>query len=259
MVVSGLTNGTSYTFTITATNSAGTGSPSGASSAVTPVAFSAAIAADSPVLYWRLGESSGTSAADSTANSNNGTYSSGVTLGVTGALAGDSDTAVALDGTTGNVQDASPSALPTTNTARTLEAWFNIGSTVTTAQPILSYGSNSGLEMFTVSVEGSKIELYDGTETISVTAGSSLNDGGWHQLAVTYDGSTTVKIYLDGTQVGTDQATSAPLNTTLDSGGFQAGSDGSAFLDGKIDEVAVYASALSASKIADHYTVGTVH
>ncbi|MCJ7692985.1 MAG: hypothetical protein MUO22_06170, partial [Sedimentisphaerales bacterium] len=50
-----------------------------------------------PLGYWRLGESSGTTATDR-AGSYNGTYSGGVTLGTTGALSGDSDTAASFDG-----------------------------------------------------------------------------------------------------------------------------------------------------------------
>lgn len=38
LTVTGLTNGDTYTFTVTATNAAGTGSPSAASNAVTPAA-----------------------------------------------------------------------------------------------------------------------------------------------------------------------------------------------------------------------------
>jgi hypothetical protein len=56
---------------------------------------------DGPRGYWRLGETSGTTAFDAATSdgAQNGTYESGVTLGVAGALRNDSDTAAAFDGT----------------------------------------------------------------------------------------------------------------------------------------------------------------
>src|SRR5438445_8779808 len=55
------------------------------------------------VSYWRLGESSGTAAACDSWGANGGTYQGGYSLGRVGALAGDSNTAVGLDGSTGQV------------------------------------------------------------------------------------------------------------------------------------------------------------
>jgi hypothetical protein len=55
-----------------------------------------------PVAYWRLGEASGTVAADEM-EANDGTYVNAPTLGVAGALAGDVDTAVTLNGTTQHI------------------------------------------------------------------------------------------------------------------------------------------------------------
>ena len=44
--------------------------------------YASTVLADSPVAYWRLSETSGTSAADSSGNSHGGTYTStGVTYG----------------------------------------------------------------------------------------------------------------------------------------------------------------------------------
>jgi hypothetical protein len=57
------------------------------------------IAADSPDTWWRLGESSGTTAVDSSGNGNDGTYTNSPTLGVTGLVDGDSDTAITLSNT----------------------------------------------------------------------------------------------------------------------------------------------------------------
>ena len=50
-----------------------------------------------PVGFWRLGETSGTTAADETGTSN-GTYTNGVTLGTSGPNANISDTAASFDG-----------------------------------------------------------------------------------------------------------------------------------------------------------------
>lgn len=55
-------------------------------------AYETAVLANSPSVYYRLGESSGTTATDDSGNSVTGTYSgSGVTYGVTGTLSGDAD------------------------------------------------------------------------------------------------------------------------------------------------------------------------
>ena len=62
------------------------------------------VLADNPVAYWRLGEASGTTAVDET-GSHDGTYS-GVTLGATGLLAGDTDTAVEFNNSTDYIEVA---------------------------------------------------------------------------------------------------------------------------------------------------------
>lgn len=77
---------------------------------------------DGPVAYWRLGESSGTNAADSSGNGLNGTYTGGVTLGQPGALVDDANTAVAFNGSTGYVTVGAPAALKMT-TQFSVEAW----------------------------------------------------------------------------------------------------------------------------------------
>jgi hypothetical protein len=46
------------------------------------VAYAGVVNADGPTLYWRLGEASGTLAADASVNGNAGSYSTGVTRDV---------------------------------------------------------------------------------------------------------------------------------------------------------------------------------
>jgi hypothetical protein len=60
------------------------------------------VLADSPVGYWRFGETLGsTVAVDETGQGSDGAYLQAVTLGVPGALATDANTAARFDGASG--------------------------------------------------------------------------------------------------------------------------------------------------------------
>ena len=80
-----------------------------------------AVLADSPAGYWRLGETSGTTAADTSGNGRTGSYLNTPTLGQAGALTGDSNTSVGFDGTSEHVSVPYSGALNTASTS--LEAW----------------------------------------------------------------------------------------------------------------------------------------
>src|SRR5262249_54513852 len=80
----------------------------GAASAALPRAsgspiYSSVVLADNPIGYWRLGETSGPTAFDSSGLGHNGTYTGGVTLGVPGAIVDDPNTAARFNGSTGYV------------------------------------------------------------------------------------------------------------------------------------------------------------
>ena len=80
------------------------------------------VLADEPLAYWRLGEPSGTSAADASGNGNTGTYGGSPTLGATGALAGDTDTATSFDGVNDNVSVPNNASL-NLNGSFSIEFW----------------------------------------------------------------------------------------------------------------------------------------
>src|SRR5207244_2656836 len=70
----------------------------GRESSLTPASYESTVLADNPLVYWRLGESSGTTASDSSGHGVTGQYQAGVTLSAPAALVGDTDTAVASTG-----------------------------------------------------------------------------------------------------------------------------------------------------------------
>ena len=69
-----------------------------ASAAAPTTPYPIAVLADTPAAYWRLGEASGTTAADSGANAISAVYKNFPQRGVVGALAGDTNTAIRLSG-----------------------------------------------------------------------------------------------------------------------------------------------------------------
>lgn len=92
---------------------------------------------------------------------------------------------------------------------------------------------------------------YFGNGTTYVSASAPAVDTAWHHLVATYD-NTTARIYVDGvlksSATSTVQLTpnALPLNVGRSS-------DNNYFFGGSIDEIAVYRSALSGSRVLAHY------
>jgi hypothetical protein len=90
------------------------------------MSYATTILADNPVAYYRLDETTGTTAHDQTSNHYDATLSGGFTLSQPGALSNDSDTAIAF-ASTGML--SLPRTLNyTTFSAFSLEFWINTGT-----------------------------------------------------------------------------------------------------------------------------------
>jgi len=90
--------------------------------------YTSVILADSPIRYYRLGESSGTTATDLGSQAINGTYTGGFTLAQTGLIVNEAAAkSVTLNGASGYVS-ALTTGLPTGHQAWSLEAWINMAS-----------------------------------------------------------------------------------------------------------------------------------
>jgi len=95
---------------------------------------------------------------------------------------------------------------------------------------------------------------------IDVIGDDVINDGEWHHVVSTYDGSGSVnglKLYVDGTE---DRASTYGTNITdtIDtSASLKIGSyTGELYFDGHIDEVAVYNDELTEGDVIGHYDMG---
>ena len=209
---------------------------------------------DSPVAYYRLGESSGSTASDET-GSYDGVYYNSPTLGVTGALSGDTDTAVRFDDASSQrMTAAGTSSVLSGATEFSVEFWLNRDTVNNKVIPFSTFSSS--LEGIVVQARDTGelqcFYYYDSSNADAVFSGTTYGSGTWNHVVVTKDASN-LKIYVDGVEKGavsSSGSVSGGQDWTLgarDNGGFER------FLDGILDEVAIYDYALSLSQIQAHY------
>ena len=206
--------------------------------------------ADTPIAYWRLGETSGTVAADSSGSHLDGTFVH-VTLGVAGALAGDTDKAARFNGSNGVVEVSNDSVLRL-NGSWTIEFWARQISFMNAKPGILGKGTGGNKNTYSVFADsGGQLWLQRNNKLVG--SGPGALAAGYKQFTVTYDG-TRVRWYVNGVL-----ATNSLITYPSSSGNGQKLQIGAAqdAGDNDIDEVALYPSALSAARIAAHYAAGS--
>jgi hypothetical protein len=221
--------------------------------------YAGTVLADAPLAYWRVDEASGTVAHDMSGHGNDAQYVGGVTLGTGGALIGDADKAVTLDGATGHL-DAGNRFNFTGAAAYTLECWAQPNNISTSYQRLFSRELQTtpreGYLLFVRSPNGAdpstfSIERWAANATNQCPETNAIAQV-WHHFVATYDGSAS-RIYLDGNLVATQPAALA-LNATNASLWMGASIfDTAAYFAGIMDEVAVYGTALPGARIAAHF------
>jgi hypothetical protein len=217
-----------------------------------PSGYAAAVAADGPVSFWRLGEASGTSAADSV-GTNTGTYLNGVTLGAPGLTSDAATTGGLFDGVNDSVSVPSATGLSPTG-AVTVEAWVR-----PTAKPAAGTFASvaTKAESYSLQFNGPQLEFTTirGTTRRRVQApASAIVVGQTYHVVGTYDGAIQ-RLYVNGVQVASS-AFSGAVNANTKSLVLGSWDTVSEFMSGEIDDVAVYAPALTAAQVADHYALG---
>jgi hypothetical protein len=216
------------------------------------MSYSAEVLADSPVGYWRMADSSGTTMAATVGT--NGTYSNSPTLGSTGLLVGDSNTAVTFASASSQFSTIPDDGSVDNLSALTVEAWIK-PSTVTGITYIVNRDGSS-LRCWMFRINAGKLEFIKvAGGTVTVTSSSSLSTGTVYHVAAVYNG-TDIRLYINGSLDGTPGSASGTLGNVLRD--LEIGVRSAAgYYNGVMDEVAVYASGLSSTRIAAHYTAGS--
>lgn len=216
--------------------------------------IAAAVLADSPVAYWRLGEASGTTAADASGNNHPGTLVGGVTLGLPGALPGDPNTAMGFDGSTGVITAvfiAMPGPI-------SLETWVYFAANGDVAgNPIIVSQDSEGQYLRVLASRVPRFVLKIATVQRTVDGVAALSAAAWHHLVGTWQSGDVLRLYADGVEVVNSVTPYTGVLTSFGSlvniGRFQAPSN---YLLGRLDEVALYNAVLSPARVLAHYKAG---
>jgi hypothetical protein len=202
-----------------------------------------------------------------------GTLGNGITTTGTGN-AGDTLTANqgSLAGGSGVASVISNQAILQPTSFLTVEAWHkpNVCATGSVKQVLACYGSDvASLAAWNLYHSGSSAVNHTFKFSVNVagtivTATATLPVvvvGSTYHVVGTYDG-VNVRIYVNGVLQGTTAATGAISYASIAGYGIALGNDPSltdANLQGYLDEVAIYAQALSATRIAYHYRQGSTY
>jgi hypothetical protein len=203
--------------------------------------YNSTVLADSPKHYITF---------DQTSGGYTDSGSQAATTTVTGSpvqVTGINGKALTYNGTSDYVTINSPYDFAAVSTF-TFECWFK--STATTGQPTFIRRDGNGAA-YLLRLNAGKIEFYCNQAGIVTTA--SYADGNWHHVVGVKNGTATT-LYVDGTQVGTGtggtvaQATGAqPIYLG------ESTSAASEMMKGTLDEVAIYPTALSSTRVTAHY------
>lgn len=196
--------------------------------------------------WWKLNETSGTSASDSSGNSRTGTVT-GTTSWVSGVLNNgfsfNGSTKIQATGLMGNPRNVS------------VAAWANLTTADSVGSEIISLGDHFVLRL---DDSGSaKAIFYNGSSYVTASIAMTYAGTGWHHFAAVFDdGHDVLELYIDGALAATTSTTASiswsGLGTNTVIGRNGNGGTTSDFT-GTIDDVHVYSYAISAKEVAQLY------
>ncbi|MFW6059383.1 MAG: LamG domain-containing protein [Phycisphaeraceae bacterium] len=232
------------------------------------LAYRQAVLELNPFAYWRLGETTGTTALDEL-GIRHGTYQpnangqwTGGTLGETGALYRDANAAAAFGAIAPGWIELPFIALPDD---LTIVAWVkSFATTSSSSNTIFSWGQDSGLGHVvefrirdtSTGVGALQFLVKDAGGVQDVHGNTELRDAQWHHVAVTREG-LTITLHVDAQLEASGEIDVDPaLDYTQIGLVRRGGSNLQNPVEGTLDEVALFPHALTAGQIADLYHRG---
>lgn len=231
--------------------------------------YVAEVLADSPLAWWRLGESEGTIANDSSGNNRPGLYVNGPTFNSrAGLVAFQPDTALAFDADSRQYVDTRyklPGGV-------SIEFWFQSEATTETTRAIFGAKDNPAADygvggvMLTISVPDTGaaagkflVEMNGPGASSTCRSTSDAATGVTKHVVVATRNGAAPAIYVNGVDESAGQAAvsgvsfsnlpEVTVGAVRNWGGY--------YLTGTLDEVAIYSGDLGVTRALAHYNAGT--
>jgi hypothetical protein len=207
------------------------------------------------LVAWWPGENN----ANDAASGHHGTANAGVSF-----TAGRVSQAFRFDGAGGRVHVPDSAAFQLTE-ALTIEGWINV-TAFTSPGFILFRGDNRpGLDPYALYVDGSgRLNFHVGNETGALDFGAPIPPGQWKHVAAVLDGAANaLRLYVDGALVAETNSTQRPMRELDGSAepaigiGNHGGTTHNFPFNGLIDEISLYARALSGGEIQAIFNAGS--
>lgn len=217
------------------------------------MSYESVVLADSPKLYYRLGQTTSTMT-DSSGSGLAGTVVGSPERGITGLLTGDADSAIKFNAANQEVSRAHNALLNVADTF-TFEAWIKV-TAIAGGQHCICFkiGGSNTTAKFVVLAEG-KLQLRVPGKANIITGKTVLVAGVIYHVVVVKSGSTR-KLYVNGVDDtgALEEFTCKNNEGTLHLGVEEPG-EGENF-NGVLDEFAYYSTALSEARVKAHYEAG---
>ncbi len=200
--------------------------------------------------FWKLDESSGLRAGDSSGNGNDGVLHGDPIWVSEGKVVG----AIELDGDGDFIEISNESNFDVSGQL-TVSVWVKVNEFEKPFQSIISKGTGEGWILSRSHSTGTVEFVCSGIKPQPYVVGkTSIDDGQWHHLAGVYDGGK-LKLYVDGKLDGTKNAWGSIVTNDYSIYIGDSSQDSGRFFDGLTDDVRIYNYALSEDEVKSLYEV----
>lgn len=201
--------------------------------------------------WYKLDETSGNVAADSTGLLNDATIAGNPSLGVTANGAPSQGTAFAFNGSNYIQASGLFELAPSVSAA----AWVRLDNVDSNGAEVISMGDHFRLRLQS-GANGAAAAYHNGSAYVTATASRYILSTGWHHFAAVLRAGDTLKLYIDG-----NEAASVPVNGSISYSGLgsntRMASHGNAGtttdLTGRMDDVRVYDRAIKPEEVFQLY------